>query len=419
MPKMGDAMTEGKILKWRKRPGDQVQKGEPIAEIETDKVNVDVEAEESGTLVEIVVSEGQTAAVGAKIAAVGKPGEKAVSSPAKTEPAKAAASTVTGEPKQIPAAPPEARSPKPAPSKIEGPEARELERLKASPIARRLAEEHGIDLAQVSGSGPEGRITKEDIEALIARAAPAQAPARAPAAPVPAGPDYEDLSPSRMRQTIARRMTESKQAPHFYVTVEVVMDEALRARQQLIAAVGEARKVSVNDFIIRAAALALRLFPNVNSAYLNGKIRRHRRIHVANAIALPEGLVAPVVRDADRLSIIEIGAKMRDLAERTRSNRLRPDEYEGGTFTISNLGMFEVENFVAIINPPHAAILAVGSAQSRAVVRNGQVTVASIMKLTLSADHRVTDGAEVAKFLTEVKRLLESPLLLFLAEPPA
>lgn len=414
MPKMGDAMTEGKILKWRKRPGDQVQKGEPIAEIETDKVNVDVEAEESGTLVEIVVSEGQTAAVGAKIAAVGKPGQKVVSSPAKTEPAKAAASTVTAEPKQIPAAPPEARSPKPAPSKVEGPEAREFERLKASPIARRLAEEHGIDLAQVSGSGPEGRITKEDIEALIA-----QAPARAPAAPVPAGPDYEDLSPSRMRQTIARRMTESKQAPHFYVTVEVVMDEALRARQQLNAAVGEARKVSVNDFIIKAAALALRSFPNVNSAYIDGKIRRHRRIHVANAIALPEGLVAPVVRDADRLSIIEIGAKMRDLAERTRSNRLRPDEYEGGTFTISNLGMFEVENFVAIINPPHAAILAAGSAQPRAVVRNSQVTVASIMKLTLSADHRVTDGAEVAKFLTEVKRLLESPLLLFLAETPA
>lgn len=396
MPKMGDAMTEGKILKWRKRPGDQVQKGEPIAEIETDKVNVDVEAEESGTLVEIVVSEGQTAAVGAKIAAVGKPGEKVV--------------------QPIPAAPPEARSSKPAPSKVEGPEAREFERLKASPIARRLAEEHGIDLAQVSGSGPEGRITKEDIEALIARAAPAQAPARAPAAPVPAGPDYEDLSPSRMRQTIARRMTESKQAPHFYVTVEVVMDEALRARQQLNAAVGEAGKVSINDFIIKAAALALRSFPNINSAYLNGKIRRHRRIHVANAIAIPEGLVAPVVRDADRLSIIEVGAKMRDLAERTRSNRLRPDEYEGGTFTISNLGMFEVENFVAIINPPHAAILAVGNAQSRAVVRNGQVTVASIMKLTLSADHRVTDGAEVAKFLTEVKRLLENPLLLFLPE---
>ncbi|MBI2972993.1 MAG: 2-oxo acid dehydrogenase subunit E2 [Armatimonadetes bacterium] len=396
MPKMGDAMTEGKILRWHKRPGDQVQKGEPIAEIETDKVNVDVEAEESGTLVEIVVSEGQTAAVGAKIAAVGKPGEKVV--------------------QPIPAAPPEARSSKPAPSKVEGPEAREFERLKASPIARRLAEEHGIDLAQVSGSGPEGRITKEDIEALIARAAPAQAPARAPAAPVPAGPDYEDLSPSRMRQTIARRMTESKQAPHFYVTVEVVMDEALRARQQLNAAVGEAGKVSINDFIIKAAALALRSFPNINSAYLNGKIRRHRRIHVANAIAIPEGLVAPVVRDADRLSIIEVGAKMRDLAERTRSNRLRPDEYEGGTFTISNLGMFEVENFVAIINPPHAAILAVGNAQSRAVVRNGQVTVASIMKLTLSADHRVTDGAEVAKFLTEVKRLLENPLLLFLPE---
>lgn len=418
MPKMGDAMTEGKILKWHKRPGDQVQKGEPIAEIETDKVNVDIEADEGGTLVEIVVNEGQTVAVGAKIAAIGKAGEAVVSpakTPSKSEPTRAAATPAPAGPKDLPQTTSETRSPKPAPSKVEGPETREFERLKASPVARRLAEEHNIDLARVTGSGPEGRITKEDIEAQIARAAPAQAPTRAPVAPPPGGPDYEDLPPPRMRQTIARRMSESKQqAPHFYVTVEVAMDEALRARTQLNMAVGEIQKVSVNDVIIKAAALALRAFPNVNSAYVEGKIRRFRRIHVANAIALPDGLVAPVVRDADRLSVVAIGARMRDLAERTRSNRLRPDEYEGGTFTISNLGMFDIENFIAIINPPHAAILAVGSAQPRAVIRNGQMAVATLMKLTLSADHRVTDGAEVAKFLIEVKRLLENPLLLFL-----
>jgi pyruvate dehydrogenase E2 component (dihydrolipoamide acetyltransferase) len=414
MPKMGDAMTEGKVLKWHKHPGDQVRQGEPIAEIETDKVNVDIEAEETGTLVEVVVNEGQTAAVGAKIGTIGKAGEKPAARPAaqpdgeKKPPAPAETVKAKPTPPREPPPSPETRSTKP--------EARDVrERLKASPLARRLADEHGIDIAQVTGSGPEGRITKEDIEALIAKPSPAQPPARAPVQPA-SGPDYEDVQVSRMRQIIGRRMTESKQAPHFYVTVEVAMDEALRARQQLNAALGEAKKVSVNDFIIKAAALTLRLFPNINSGYMDGLIRRYRRIHIANAIALPEGLVAPVVRDADRLSISEIGTKMRDLGDRTRSNRLRPEEYEGGTFTISNLGMFDVENFIAIINPPHAAILAVGSAQPRAVVRSGQVVVSNMMKLTLSADHRVTDGAEVAKFLVEIKRLLENPLLLFLPE---
>ncbi len=275
MPKMGDAMTEGKVLKWHKRPGEQVRQGEPIAEIETDKVNVDIEAEETGTLLDVVVNEGQTAAVGAKIATIGKAGEKPAARPAAS-----------------PAAQPDGDKKKPAPAEpvLTKPEPREShERLKATPIARRLAEEHGIDLAQVTGTGPEGRITKEDIEGLIASGT-APAATRPPSAPTPvtAGPEYEDVPPSRMRQTIARRMMESKQqAPHFYVTVEVAMDDALRARQQLNAAVGETRKVSVNDFVIRAAALALRSFPNINSGYVDGKFRRYRRIHVANAIALP------------------------------------------------------------------------------------------------------------------------------------
>jgi len=221
-----------------------------------------------------------------------------------------------------------------------------------------------------------------------------------------------------MRSTIARRMLESKQqVPHFYITAEVGMDEALRARQQLNATYGEQQRVTVNDFVVRAVALALRKFPNLNSAYVEGKIRRFRRINVAIAIALPEGLIAPVLRDCDRKSIVQLGQDAKALAERARSGHLRPDDYEGGTFTVSNLGMFDfVENFIAIINPPHAGILAVGAAQPRPVVRNGQLTTATTMQVTISADHRVTDGAEAAQFLGEVKRLLENPFLLFLTE---
>lgn len=388
MPKMGDAMTEGKVLKWRKRPGESVAKGEPIAEIETDKVNVDIEAEDAGTLVEILVGEGQTAAVGAKIATIGKAGEKAAAPEAPGAPTKESKSERHAA---------EARRPAGA------------DRVKVSPLARRLAGEHGVDLTHVEGTGPDGRITKDDVEALIATTPPPRAPVTTD--------EYEDLPIPRMRQTIARRMTESKtQAPHFYVTVEVVMDEALRARQQLNAAVGEQRKVSVNDFVMRAAAMALRRFPNLNSAFLEGKIRRFRRVNVATAVALPEGLIAPVIRDCDRLSIVQIGTESRALADRARSGHLRPEDYAGSTFTVSNLGMFDVESFAAIINPPHAAILAVGSARPRPVARAGSVGVASIMKLTLSADHRVTDGAEAAQFLGEVTRLLENPLLLFLTE---
>lgn len=388
MPKMGDAMTEGKVLKWRKRPGESVAKGEPIAEIETDKVNVDIEAEDAGTLVEILVGEGQTAAVGAKIATIGKAGEKAAAPEASGAPTKESKSERHAA---------EARRPAGA------------DRVKVSPLARRLAGEHGVDLTHVEGTGPDGRITKDDVEALIATTPPPRAPVTTD--------EYEDLPIPRMRQTIARRMTESKtQAPHFYVTVEVVMDEALRARQQLNAAVGEQRKVSVNDFVMRAAAMALRRFPNLNSAFLEGKIRRFRRVNVATAVALPEGLIAPVIRDCDRLSIVQIGTESRALADRARSGHLRPEDYAGSTFTVSNLGMFDVESFAAIINPPHAAILAVGSARPRPVARAGSVGVASIMKLTLSADHRVTDGAEAAQFLGEVTRLLENPLLLFLTE---
>jgi len=406
MPKMGDAMTEGKILTWRKRPGDNVTKGEAIAEIETDKVNVDIEAEETGTLAEILVGEGQSAAVGAPIARLAAPGEQRAAAPA---PRPAAAE----EPKAAAAA----RSAVQVASEPKRQAAGPSTHVNASPLARRLASEHGIDLQSVRGTGPDGRIIREDIEALLGSgtvAASTTVPRPVAPTPPPSGAAYEDLPLTRMRQTIAKRMTESKQhAPHFYVTVAVAMDEALRIRQQLNDAAGDTRKVTVNDLLIKATAMTLRKFPNLNSAFLENSVRRFARVNIAIAIALPEGLIAPVLRDCDQKTLVLIATEAGALAARARSGHLHPEDYEGGTFTISNLGMFpDVESFVAIINPPHAAILAVGSAQPQAVIRNHQVTVATIMKLTMSADHRVTDGAEVAQFLTELKRLLENPLQL-------
>jgi pyruvate dehydrogenase E2 component (dihydrolipoamide acetyltransferase) len=404
MPKMGDAMTEGKILKWRKRPGDPVAKGEALAEIETDKVNVDIEAEEAGVLLTILVPDGQTVAVGTNIAVIGAPGQKVTPSAAPS-PGPAARTTTPPPAPSAPARPPAA----PVSRTDVG------DRVKASPLARNLAVEHGIDLATVHGTGPDGRITKEDVEALIATA-PRPAPT-APPAPGAEG-EFEEIPLTKMRQTIAKRMSQSKQqAAHFYVTVEVDMDAALRARQQLNAA-QTGGKLSVNDLVVKAAALALRQYPNLNSALIDGTIRRYKRINVAIAVALPEGLIAPVVHDTDRLSLAEVAGKIHDLGERARAGHLHPEDYNGGTFTVSNLGMFgDVDNFIAIINPPQTAILAVGKALPRAVVRNGQIVAATTMKLTLSADHRVTDGAEAAQYLQELKRLLETPDLVVREKP--
>jgi len=427
MPKMGDAMTEGKVLTWRKEVGDKVAQGEAIAEIETDKVNVDIEAEEAGTLVEIVVGEGQSAPVGAKIAAIGAPGAKPAAKPEEASSRLAEGKPAEAPGRPAPAAPAAAKpgtaaaatqpaAPRSTPAGLPTGAPVTDGRIKASPLAKKMAEEKGLDLSRVRGTGPEGRITKEDVEAALATQPGAPAAPATPMAPGAPAAEYVEQAPTRMRATIARRMVESKQqVPHFYITSEVTMDEALRARQQLHATLGEEHRVTVNDFILRAAALALRQFPNLNAAFVNGTIRHFTRVNLAIAIALPEGLIAPVLRDVDQKSIPQIGAEAKALAERARGGHLKPQDYEGGTFTVSNLGMFDfVESFIAIINPPHAGILAVGAAQPRAVVRNGQLSIASIMKLTISADHRVTDGAEAAQFVGEVKRLLENPFLLFL-----
>lgn len=402
MPKMGDAMTEGKILRWMKRPGDAVAVGEPIAEIETDKVNVELPAEEAGTLLEVLAQEGQSVPVGHPIAVIGRPGEPPGTA---TPPARAAPGAAPAAPR--PATPAEA--PTPAPARVPA-----EERIKASPLARRLARERGVDLAAISGTGPEGRITKEDVEAYLARTA-AAAPAAPPAPPAvrPAPPlRTEEVPLGRPRRTVAQRMVEAKgPVPHFYVTVEIRMDAALDLRRQLNAALGE-KVVSVNDLVVKAAALALRAFPNLNASYRGETVLRYGDVHVGVAVDRPEGLIVPVIRHADRKGLVAIAREARDLAERARTGRLRPEELEGGTFTVSNLGMFEVESFAAIINPPQAAILAVGTALPRAVVEQGQVRAAHVMKATLSADHRVTDGAEAARYLAELRRLLETPLLL-------
>ncbi len=405
MPQLGYDMTEGAVARWRKREGESVQRGEVIAEIETDKATVELEAFASGVVRKILLPEGQRVPVGTLIAVIAEPDEP-IDDILKE----------AGAPPGLAAAAPQAGAGAPATAQAE---AAEEVRVKATPVARRLAEELGIDLRQVKGTGPEGRITREDVEAFAARlreqpAAAAPRPEAPPPSPVGV-PEAAEEPLSRMRQTIARRMTESKQqAPHFYVTVEVDMTEAMRLREQLNAQLEEEARLSVNDLIIKAAAKALLKFPRLNSAFAGDRLRVFKAVNIAMAVATPEGLLAPVIHDAAGKSVFQIARESKELARRAREGRLRADDQVGGTFTVSNLGMYNVESFSAIINPPNAAILATGSVQRRPVVRGDQVVVADIMKATISVDHRVTDGAEAAQFLGEFKRLLENPVSLLI-----
>ncbi len=393
MPKMGDAMTEGKVVAWKKREGERVQRGEVLAEIETDKVNVEIEAEAEGTL-HLVVPEGQVVPVGAVIAYINGP-------PVSAEAPEPVAPT--------PAPPP----PTPTEAPL-GP----ADRVKASPLARKLATEYGVDLRQVKGTGPGGRVVERDVLAWVEKQAQQPAVPTAPLAEKapPAETDFEDIPLSRMRQAIAAVVVQSKQQiPHFYVTTEADMGRALDLRSQLQLALGEEERLSVNDLVLKATALALRRYPNLNSQVLDdGRIRRFRRVHLGIMVATPDGLLVPVLRDADRLPLRDLAREARRLVEGARAKHLRQEDLGGATFSVSNLGMYDVTQFVAIIQPPQAGILAVGRAQERPVVREGKVVVRPVLQLTLSADHRVTDGAGAAEFLGEVKRLLENPLLLLL-----
>ena len=399
MPKLSEAMETGKIIKWLKKEGDRVQGGDILAEIETDKADVEMEAFGAGVLRKILVSAGEKAPVGTLIGVI-------------AEPAEDIAAVLVSAP--IPAGAGAVGIPAPA---LTAPTAVATGRVKASPLAKKIAAQTGVDLRLIRGSGPGGRIIRRDVEAATAATVTvATAPVTVAAAPVTApivpGVEYEDRPFSQIRAAIARRMPLSKApVPHFYVTSEVAMDRAWDLREELNALEGQP-KISVNDFVVRACALALLKHPGVNASFQGESIRVWHRAHIGIAVALEDGLITPVLRDSHAKSLAQIAVEARDLAERARARKLRATELSGATFSISNLGMYDVTEFSAIINPPEGAILAVGSVRRVAVVDDAGLGVGRRMALTLSCDHRVMDGAMGARFLQDVKRLLEEPLRL-------
>ncbi len=428
MPKMSDTMEEGVLVAWLKEEGEEIAAGDVIAQVETDKATMDLEAYDDGVLLKRVIGEGDAVPIGALIAVLGKAGEDISGVLARYEQggdgaAKASAPPVQQEPAPAPAATPAslgdgapARSaPQPAARAAAPPEGDG--RLKVSPLARKLAGDHGLDLAAIRGSGPEGRIIKRDVEAALAQQE--AAPARRPEPVLAEAAPYEAVRLSQMRKTIARRLAQSKfTAPHFYLTADIDMEQAVDFRQRLnvLAEQQERPKISFNDLITKACALALRRHPFVNASYLEeeGEIRQHRAVHVGVAVAIDEGLVTPVIRHADQKGLGQIAEETRALAERARERKLQPDEMAGSTFTTSNLGMFGIDEFTAIINPPNACILAIGAIRDVPVVRDGQVVPGKRMKVTLSCDHRLVDGATGAQFLGTVRQYLEEPLHLLL-----
>src|SRR5438128_923504 len=483
MPRLSDSMETGKILRWLKKEGEEVKKGEPLVEIESDKANIEVEAYASGKLSKIVVPEGESAPIGAVIAEIGGDGEATPKAEEKPAQPKGKAEKPAEPQGQAPAAepepkekPPAADSPKPHAARPEahveqadkamaktaqqaadsggeqyphgGPDDRTEvgaaaqaalsairrpatpengERQRVSPVARRLAEEHGVDLRRVQGSGPGGRITKDDVEAAAQQGGQRQAAAPAAATPAPGAAreerqttprpkeEVEVVELSKMQTTIAMRLAQSKfSAPHFYVTSEIAMDDAVRLRQMFNEAVDKSEAISINDLIVKAVALALTKFPEVNASWADGRIERKRDINIGIAVGLPDRLIVPVLRNADQKSLKAIAGESKQLIERARTNKASAQDYMGNTFSISNLGMYDVDQFTAIINPPDSGILAIGSIEDKAVVKDGQVVPGKRMRVTLSVDHRVFYGVTAAQFLQEVKRLLQSPMALVL-----
>lgn len=423
MPKMSDTMTEGVIVAWHKKEGDTVKSGDVLAEVETDKATMDLEAYEEGTLLYIGVKEGEAVPVDAVIAVVGEKGANfkvlieggasGAAAPAQSAPAESAAPT------SAPAANGQA-----APA--------DNSRVKASPLAKAIAEERGIDLRQIHGTGPEGRVVKADVESFkpgqrsVVTAKPAPQPAvqpastpqatpapqAAPATPAPASQpqgEFEDVPVSQMRKTIARRLSESLfTAPHFYLTMEINMDKAMELRGTVNGL--SPVKVSFNDFVIKAAALALKQHPDVNSSWLGDKIRKYKYVNIGVAVAVPDGLLVPVVRNADQKTLSTIAGEVKDLAGKAKDKKLQPKDWEGSTFSISNLGMFGIDEFTAIINPPDSCIMAVGAIKESVKFVDGVAKPTNVMKVTLSCDHRSVDGAVGSAFLQTFKQLLEDPM---------
>jgi pyruvate dehydrogenase E2 component (dihydrolipoamide acetyltransferase) len=410
MPKLGFDMAEGKLVRRVKQEGEAVQKGDILAEIETDKATVEIESSVSGVVKGWLVEEGQPVPVGASMAVIGAPDEVVDLNVYRAQPLHAA-------PVAAPAAAPPSAATAPASVPTTQPSvtreaATPSAAAPASPIARRIADEAGIDIRLVAGTGPGGRVTKKDVEAYL-RAPKLAAVPPVPAAPVAAAPEDQIVPLTRLRQIIARRMTESKQTvPQFYVTAEIDMAAAMDLRKQINALLPDERKASVNDLVVKAAALALRQFPNVNASFAGDKVIRKGRVNVGIAVAVEGGLLTVVVKDVDQKPIAQAAAEAKAMIARARAGKVQGADIEGSTFSVSNLGMYDAENFIAIINPPEAAILATGAVREIPVVKDGALAPGLRLKVTCSADHRVTDGAEIAQFLQAVKKNLEEPLRL-------
>lgn len=416
MPRMSDTMTEGNIVGWLKKEGDRVEPGDTLAEVETDKATMELDSPAEGVILHIAVKEGSVPINGV-IAVIGKAGEdwQAAIAAARNDSPMAAEAPAAAD--DTPMTPSAAAAPAPAAA----PSAADT-RLKASPLARSIARESGIDLSQVPSSNDQGRIVKKDIEAFMEgqKSAPAPAPSAPAAEAAPAvmpfygggtEANYEEKTVSMMRKTIARRLGESKfSAPHFYLSIEINMDKTVQLRERLneVAPV----KISFNDFVIKACTASLRQHPAINSSWLGDKIRINHDINIGVAVAVEDGLLVPVIRHADMKSLSQINTEVKAFALKAKDRKLQPEEMQGNTFTISNLGMFDIEEFTAIINPPDACILAIGSIIQKPIVKDGAIVVGNMMRVTLSCDHRVVDGATGAKFLQTLKGVLEDPIRL-------
>jgi pyruvate dehydrogenase E2 component (dihydrolipoamide acetyltransferase) len=446
MPALSPTMEKGNLAKWLKKEGDKVKSGDVIAEIETDKATMEVEAVDEGTIAKILVPEGtQDVAVNDVIAVLAGDGEdvKAAGAGASSAPPKPAPAAAKPAPAQAAAAPapapaakapaPAAKAPAPAAAQATpAPQANGHDRTFSSPLARRLAKEAGIELARISGSGPHGRVIARDVEEAKSGKglkAPAAAPAGAPSI-APSMSDkqiralfedgsYEVIPHDGMRRTIAQRLTASVQTvPHFYLTMDCNIGKLVEAREEINASAPKdkdgkpAYKLSVNDFVIKALALALQRIPNANVSWTDGGMLKHRHSDVGVAVAMPGGLITPIIRKAETKPISAISAEMKDFAARARARKLKPEEYQGGTTAVSNLGMYGIKDFTAVINPPHATILAVGTGEDRAIVKNGKIEVAQIMSVTLSCDHRAVDGALGAELIGAFKMLIENPVMM-------
>ncbi len=418
MPKLSDTMTEGTLIKWRKKPGDSVEIGDVLAEIETDKATMEMEAFDEGVLGELYVQEGGKAAIGQKLAVLLAPGEKAPSAADQDAPEKTNVSAKVSKPAEAKAEPkpaPTATKSAPAPQTGNG-------RVKASPLAKKIAAERHIDLSQITGSGPGGRVIQRDL--ISAKPAPAKAPtvasASAPAAipAMKAGEGDQRIALSGMRKTIADRLLASKtQIPHFYLNIEIDAAEIMRLRAEINAAAEKAGqpKLTVNDFVLKAAVVAATKVPKVNAAFDGDAVVQYANVNLAVAVAIEDGLVTPVVRSAQSKTLREISESVKDLATRARNKKLKPEEYQGGTITVSNLGAYGIDSFSAIINPPQSVILSIGAAVKKPVVNaKNEIVVGQRMNVGMSCDHRVVDGAIGAEYLAELRRLLENPTLMLI-----